>query len=358
MTKLTSLAAAVFLLAGAATASPALAQIIPMTASEGADEAEFDAAMSLLETDPEAGLARIRSLADSGTPWAMTALGAILSQGPDADMIQAEQAWRQAIALDEDAARLNLATHILVGTIKGDYAEAVHLLEAITDELLAPYTSYPLGRAYLFGHGASQDMTRGSTLLIEAAAVAPENVDARFLAGRALQNGWGIPADPAAAREHLRYAADRGVAAAQWNLGMLLLEGRGGPADPVEARRYVRMAAESGFYQGQISMAVMLALGQGGPVDEDGARDWYGRAADRGSAHAMRGLGMMLLLGQGGPEDPVLGWALLELAAEAGDPNAAKLIEIFLADGYKPDREAVDEARQLVLSRTGEPWLE
>ena len=357
MSKLTSLAAAAVLLSVTALGSPVLAQIIPMTAGEEADEAEFDAAMSLLETDPEAGLARIRSLADAGSPWALTALGAILVQGPDADPVEAEQAWRRAIALDQDAARLNLATHILVGSIKGDYAEAVSLLQAITDEAITPYVSYPLGRAYLFGHGVPQDMARGSTLMIEAAAAAPENLDARFLAGRALMNGWGIPADPAAAREHLRYAADRGDDRAQWNLGMLLLEGQGGAADPVEARRYVQMSAESGYYQGQISMAVMLALGQGGPVDAPAARDWYGRAAMQGSAHAMRGLGMMLITGEGGAADPVTGWALLELAAEAGEEPAAKLMDLLLEQGFKPDLPAVGEARQQVLAITGEPWL-
>lgn len=319
---------------------------------------EFLAATELLESDPAVAREQLEGLADNGDLFALNLLGGILMAGREADPVRAESLFRKAIALGDDAARLNLATHILAGTLDGDPVEALALIDAITNERLLPFTAYPRARAYLFGLGVPQDLALGGALIIEAAARSPDNLDARFLAGRVLTNGWGVPADPAAAREHLRYAADRGAAAAQWNLGMLLLEGRGGPADPVEARRYVRMAAESGFYQGQISMAVMLALGQGGPIDEAEARDWYGRAADQGSAHAMRGLGMMLLLGQGGPEDPVLGWALLELAAGAGDPNATKLIELFLAEGYKPDHEAVDEARRYIVERTGEPWLE
>jgi len=318
---------------------------------------DFDAAIELLNVDRDAALAQIRARANSGDVDALTLLGAVLIQGPDADPAEAETSWRKAIALNSDAARLNLATHILAGTLEGDPEEAVSLLDAITDPLILPYTAYPRGRAYLFGQGVPQNMSRGSQLMIEAAERSPENVDARFLAGRALQNGWGIPADPEAARGHLRYAADRGVASAQWNLAMLLLEGLGGPADPVEARRYVQMSAESGYYQGQISMAVMLALGQGGPVDEPAARDWYGRAAEQGSAHAMRGLGMMLITGQGGAADPVMGWALLELAAEAGEESAIKLVGILMEQGFKPDRPGVDAARQDILSITGEPWI-
>lgn len=356
--RLPALAAALAIAGTLGAPSLALAQ----TEAEvmAAADADFEAALELLNSDPVAGLARIEAMAATGDPEMLNLLASVLGNPPDglaADPVRAEALQRRAIEGGSDAARLNLGTALLMNDWGEDDAEAVAMLTAITNEQLIPYSAFPLGRAYLFGAGVERDLTRGSTLMIQAAALSPDNIDARFLAGRALQNGWGVPVDEAAARGHLMAAADAGDPRAQWNLGMMLLDGRGGSADPQAAYGYVRQAAEQGHIDGQISLAVMLALGQGAVPNPAESRVWYGRAAQAGSAHALRGLGMMLLVGEGGDPNPVTGAAYLELAAVAGEENALRLLTYMQGEIAKLDRAAIDGVKADWIAAHGAPKL-
>jgi hypothetical protein len=308
-------------------------------------------AMELLQSDPIAGLAAFERLAADGEVEAMNMVAAIIMDPPPgiaADPARALQLWEQALAGGSEGARLNLGTRLLLNDATDDDARAVALLRGVEPDFI-PYAAYPLGRAYLFGHGVDQDLERGSRLMEMAVEQTPGNVDAQFLLARAYQNGWGIPADPDAAYAHMKIAADGGDPRAQWNVGMMLLDGVGVTANANLARQYVQSSAEAGYDEGMISMAVMLALGQGGPVDATAARGWYERAARHGSAHALRGLGMMILVGEGGAPDLATGAAYLQLAMEGGD-EAARVLQQRLA----PQIAAADPAK-VRLAR--EQWL-
>ena len=315
-------------------------------------------AMDLLPNDPAAALSSLETLSAEGDVEAMNAVASIINNPPEgvpADPERALRLWKQAADGGSSAARLNLATSLLLNDDASDDGRAITLLDEIEDDRLLPLAAYPRARAYLFGQGVEQDMTRASRLLITAVEAAPHNIDAQFLLGRAYQNGWGMGADAAAAFRHFTLAADGGDERAQWQVGMALLNGDGTRRNPGLARRYVSRSAEGGYIDGMISMAVMLALGQGGEVDAAEARRWYALAAEAGSAHALRGLGAMLLVGEGGPADPVTGAAYLDLAAKAGDELAALLQQRLAQQIAAVDRGAVEAAKGRWLQAHGVP---
>lgn len=319
----------------------------------------LDDAIALTHTDPAAAFQAFERLAAEGDPEAKNGMAAILEYGAEgipADPARALRLQREAAAEGSDGARLNLSVRMLMNDARGDDAEAVAMLEQITHEGLKKVSSWPLGRAYLFGHGVDQDMARGVGMLEVAAETIPDNADTRFLLGRAYQNGWGVTPDAAKAFEHMDAAAHAGDARAQWHAGMMLLNGHGVTADPALARRYVHASAEEGYLEGMISMAVMLATGEGGPVDAPAAREWYKRAAvEANSAHALRGLGAMLMTGEGGPADLITGAGYLELAAASGDDLAPDLQARFADKIATVDAAAVQEIKARWLSEHGAP---
>jgi TPR repeat protein len=71
--------------------------------------------------------------------------------------------------------------------------------------------------------------------------------DAQYLIGLVLDEGHGVPADPAEAAAWYRRAAEHGSAAAQNNLGLLYWTGRGVVRSEVEAARWFDRAADQGF---------------------------------------------------------------------------------------------------------------
>lgn len=318
----------------------------------------FDDAMAMLETDPARGLAAMEALAARGDNEAVNAVAVIIDNPPDGvpeDQARALRLWEQAVAGGSDAARLNLGTRLLLNDDPADDARAVSILRAIRDAQMIPLAAYPLGRAALFGNGGEQNLERGSRLMEMAVEATPGNIDAQFLLGRAYQNGWGVPADAAAAYRHLKIAADGGDSRAQWNVGMALLNGDGVTPNQALAHAYVRASAEDGYVNGMNSMAVMLALGQGVEPDPAEARQWYRRAAETGSAHALRGLAGMLLTGEGGRIDAVTGAAYLDLAVKAGDENAVRMQQVFAEQIAALDRGAVEAIKAAWLREFGIP---
>ena len=123
--------------------------------------------------------------------------------------------------------------------------------------------------------------------------------------------------------------------------------------DPAQARTILLPAAEAGDEDAIYTLAAMLATGLGGDPDGEAAREWYYQAVLQGSARATRALGMMVFTGEGGAEQPAFGIALLQLAAEAGDQNAADLLSMIPDDAA--ELEDVESARAAWLADHAPP---
>jgi hypothetical protein len=113
----------------------------------------------------------------------------------------------------------------------------------------------------------------------------------------------------------LRPLASRGMAEAQYNLGIMYDEGQGVPQDYTAAVMWYRLAADQGFASAQYAVGVMYYKGEGVPQDYAAAMRWYRLAADQGNAYAQFDLGAMYVNGQGVPQDYVRAHMWFNLSA-------------------------------------------
>ncbi len=80
------------------------------------------------------------------------------------------------------------------------------------------------------------------------------------------------------AAHQLREAAEKGIAAAQFNLGVLYASGTGVPKDAVKAVEWYRKAALQGFPQAQFNLSLAYEEGHGVLRDDTEAYAWMNLA--------------------------------------------------------------------------------
>ena len=91
--------------------------------------------------------------------------------------------------------------------------------------------------------------------------------------------------DEADFRETKRLA-ERGLAFAQVNLGLMYDLGEGVPGNEAEAVRWYRLAAEQGNALAQTNLGLMYATGEGVPQNNARAYMWWSVAAAQGNESA------------------------------------------------------------------------
>lgn len=93
--------------------------------------------------------------------------------------------------------------------------------------------------------------------------------------------------------------ADRGNAAAQYNVGIIYFDGKGVPRDVKKAFKWLRIASHQKHKKAQNKLAAMYASGIGIDQDYVKAFQWYQKAAGLGLAEAQFNLGEMYYHGKG-----------------------------------------------------------
>ena len=121
-----------------------------------------------------------------------------------------------------------------------------------------------------------------------------------------------------AAEDTLVERAQKGDAAAQFDLGYRYANGDGVAKDSAEAVKWFRMAAEQGNARAQSNLGAMYANGEGVPKDSTEAVKWYRKAAEQGHVFAQGNLGSMYANGEGVPKDAIEGLAWSNSAAASG----------------------------------------
>ncbi|HWC59822.1 MAG TPA: tetratricopeptide repeat protein [Verrucomicrobiae bacterium] len=101
---------------------------------------------------------------------------------------------------------------------------------------------------------------------------------------------FGSPAVPA--QETVEAQAERGVADAQFTLGVKFANAKGAAQDYAQAANWYRKAAEQGHALAQLNLGVMYAEGQGMVSDKAQSMLWIDRAAHLGDAGAQHRLGI------------------------------------------------------------------
>lgn len=123
-------------------------------------------------------------------------------------------------------------------------------------------------------------------------------------------------------------AAEKDLASAQFNLGVMYANGVGVPKDDQQAVSWYRKAAEQGHADAQFNLGVMYANGEGVPKDARQAVLWYRKAADQGDADAQLNLGWRYANGEGVPKDDQRAYFWWLLSAAQGAKKAAELRDL------------------------------
>lgn len=97
-----------------------------------------------------------------------------------------------------------------------------------------------------------------------------------------------MPQDAAHAAGWFARAADSGLTAAQFDLGVLYCTGEGVVLDVVRGAEMYRLAAEGGHLDGMHNWGVMLLKGVGVDADEQAGAGWIEKARATREAAAAR----------------------------------------------------------------------
>lgn len=184
-----------------------------------------------------------------------------------------------------------------------------------------PRAMYLLADMYREGKGVDMDYSRAVALMKEAVALgfAPAALDL----ARAYGGGWGgLQQDPAEAVRLITFAAERGMAQAQYVLANVLLEGKQVPQDNAAGIAWLRRAAEAGHAEAQHLLYLQLFIGQRVQRDLPDAMTWLQRSAKAGHVPALVDLGLAYFNGHGVVKNETEAAKWLRAAADKGHPEA------------------------------------
>ena len=205
-----------------------------------------------------------------------------------------------------------------------------------------PRLSTALARALeRSGNGSEQEI---ADLYREADAAG--NLAATSYLAALYEEGRGVEADPAKARELYLKAAQGGIGSAMNSLGVLARDGALGEKNANDAAQWFRKAAAAGDTDGQYNYGVALKDGEGVARDHVAAAEQFTKAVAQGHVGAKTRLGEMLDEGAGMPKDHQAALKLFEEAANAGDARAINNLATIYAEGRGVP---VDVARAVTL---------
>lgn len=147
----------------------------------------------------------------------------------------------------------------------------------------------------------------------------------------------GIDRDPLLPKSYqtLETRAFAGVAAAQHDLAALYVAGTGGvPRDYGRAVFWFTKSAEKGMANAHYNLGVMYQQGLGVPQDAAAALGWYERAAQLGHPEAMYNLGIANIEGIGAERNIARGVAFFKQAANAGVSQAAYNLGVLYESNF------------------------
>lgn len=147
---------------------------------------------------------------------------------------------------------------------------------------------------------------------------------AQFDLGARYADGRGVDRDPAAALQWFEKAAAQGQAQAEYRLGVIYEKGLGVTRDAAKARDYYEKAATQGHVRAMHNLAVIQAEGVDGKPDYAAAAQWFRRAAEYGVRDSQFNLAILYARGMGLTQNMTLSYVWFAAAANQGDADAAK----------------------------------
>lgn len=147
--------------------------------------------------------------------------------------------------------------------------------------------------------------------------------------------------------------AERGVAEAQFKMGLKCANGIGTAQDYAQAGRWYLKAADQNHPLAQFNLGMMHAKGQGTPKDAVKSQEWFQKAAELGDAGAQYEIGIkhQRAIRDGRPENAsgssIAAYQWLRLAADQGYYGAE---EVCVMVNLQMTREDAAEGRRRVAA--------
>ena len=170
---------------------------------------------------------------------------------------------------------------------------------------------------------------------------------AQYEVGERHANGDGVTQDMAEAAKWFERSANQGLAAAQYRLATQYEKGRGVKQDDRLAREWYEKAAQGGNVKAMHNLAVIHAEGRGTAQDFKTASGWFAQAADYGLGDSQYNLAILNERGLGIPKNMVEAYKWLDIAARGGDEGATAK-----RDALATELSAEDLARAKVAAGT------
>lgn len=139
--------------------------------------------------------------------------------------------------------------------------------------------------------------------------------------------------------------AEKGEAAAQYELGLILLERKDADSRQ-KAFEMIKKAAQAGYSPAEVYLGTMYRNGEGVKKDRDEAIRQYHIAIAKGSAWAMFEMGSLLYERPHRDTPQALAW--FKKAAQAGHPMAQTAYGVFLLEGKDLPEDAVNGERYVI----------
>lgn len=206
-----------------------------------------------------------------------------------------------------------------------------------------------IGKSMLLGSDSDTAAADSEPYLLEAV---DEDPSLHWYLAKGYENGWYGEIDKARGCEQYIAAAEAKLNGAYWPAGICYVNGTGVDKDELAGFEWMTKSANAGDQNGMVSLAVLYATGQGTQKDAQLAATWYEtaiRTAGPNRAQALRGIGALHLFGE--LEDSIAqrGYAFLELASEAGDTVAPRLLG-RVAELDETQREAVNIQKEFLTN--------
>ena len=165
--------------------------------------------------------------------------------------------------------------------------------------------------------------------------------EAQYELGVAYDRGLGVTQNHATAAGWYHRAAEQGLTDAQYNLATLYDEGLGTPRDYEQAREWYIRAADAGEARAMNNLGYIHEKGLTGVRNYEKAVVWYRRAAREGLAIAQSNLAALHYLGRGVPRDFEQAYRWYKAAAEQGDASGQNGLGLLYANGLGVERDLI-----------------
>lgn len=179
-----------------------------------------------------------------------------------------------------------------------------------------------------FNYGLECLLSQNDTEAAKWFAKAAEKglADAQFNLGLSYFIGKGVTQDKKQAVRWWQEAAGQGLGEAQYNLGVAYGSGDGITKDQTQAVKWFKKAAGQGFVFAQHNLGVAYYDGYGVEQNDRQAAQWITKAAQQGFTQSQFYLGIIYFTGEGVSQDTEKAMEWWQQAAEQGHGDAQEAL--------------------------------